>query len=158
MNRSPLTLAPLLLSVTLLLGASGCGASMPAPPPMRETRRVAIAGEQADTIGETIEGPIEGHMLVHTNDGREIWVREEALSTPAFAPDGWVLVAHAGGIIPAEVVRPLDDFIEVRIGTVVGIAPMHAIVAILHSAPSVPVSPEAAFATTSALPEGSAAQ
>lgn len=153
MNRSYAALAPL-----LFLTLSACGAAMPAPPPMRETQRVAIAGEQADTIGMTLDGPIEGHMLVHTNDGRDIWVRESSLSTPVFAPDAWVLVAHAGGIIPAEVVRPLDDFIEVRIGTVVGIAPMHAIVAILHSAPTVPVSPEAAFATTEALPEGSSAQ
>lgn len=125
---------------------------------MRETRRVAIAGEQADTLGETQDGPFEGHMLVRTNDGREIWVLESALSEPAFVADGWVLLAHDGGIIPAEVVRPLDDFIEVRIGTVVGIAPMHAIVAILHSAPSVPVSPDAAFATTTAIDDADAPQ
>ncbi len=151
MHRTALTIASLALCLSACAGT-------PPTLPMRETRRVAIAGEQADTIGETLEGPIEGHMLVRTNDGREIWVREAALSTPALAPDAWVLLAHAGGIIPAEVVRPLDDFVEVRIGTVVGIAPMHAIVAILHSPPSVPVSPEAAFATTTALPEGSTAQ
>lgn len=152
MKRWLLGLSPFLLTVLV----SACAGVQP-PPPIRETRRVAIAGEQADTIGETLDGPIEGHMLVRTNDGREIWVRESALSTPAFVADGWVLVAHAGGIVPAEVVRPLDDFIEVRIGSVVGIAPMHTIVAILHTAPTVPVSPDAAFATTTALPEGSTA-
>jgi len=149
-ERSLLAFAPLCALVT-----SAC-ATVPAPPPMRETQRVSIAGEQADTIGETVEGPFEGHMLVHTNDGRDIWVRETSLSTPSFAVDEWVLVAHDGGIVPAQVVRGLDDFIEVRIGSVVGIAPMHTIVAILHSAPTVPVSPDAAFATTTALPEGSA--
>jgi hypothetical protein len=66
-----------------------------------------------------------------------------------------VLVAHAGGIIPAEVVRPLDDFIEIRVGTTVGIAPMHAIVAILHSAPTEQVSPDAAFATETPIPDHS---
>lgn len=150
MNRVALAL----VSLSVL----GACASMPAPPPMRETMRVAIAGEQADTLGETMEGPYEGHMLVHTHDGRDIWVLESSLSEPAFVVDGWVLLAHDGGIIPAEVVRPLDDFIEVRIGTVVGIAPMHAIVAILHSAPSVPVSPDAAFATTAPIDDADAPQ
>lgn len=145
-------LASLVVLGTILVA---CGGMPPAPPPMRETRRVAIAGEQADTLGETIEGPIEGHMLVRSNDGREIWVLESSLSDPQLAVGGWVLLAHAGGMVPAEVVRPLDDFIEVRVGAVVGIAPMHAIVAILHSPPSVPVSPDAAFATTGAMPEHS---
>jgi hypothetical protein len=152
MTRLHLALA---LFVSVCLGAC---ASMPTPPPMRETRRVAIAGEQADTLGETMEGPYEGHMLVRTNDGREIWVLESSLSQPTFVADAWVLLAHDGGIIPAEVVRPLDDFIEVRIGTVVGIAPMHAIVAILHSPPSVPVSPDAAFATTTPIDDADAPQ
>ncbi len=136
-----------LLSLALL--GSACGAP-PAPPPIRETRRVAIAGEQADTLGETIDGPYEGHMLVHTNDGREIWVLETSLSAPTFDVDDWVLVAHAGGIVPAQVVRALDDFVEIRVDAVVGIAPMHTIVAVLHSAPTVPVSPGADFATTGA--------
>lgn len=157
MNRTYFVLAPL-FTVFFAVAVTACGAAGPMPPPMRETRRVAIAGEQADTIGETVEGPIEGHMLIRTNDGREIWAREESLSTPQFAVDGWVLVAHAGGIVPASVVRPLDDFIEVRIGDVVGIAPMHTIVAILHSPPSVPVTADAAFATTTPLPEGSHAE
>lgn len=133
--------------VSLALLGTACGAP-PAPPPIRETRLVSIAGQQADTLGETIDGPYEGHMLVHTNDGREIWVLETSLSEPTFDADDWVLVAHAGGIVPAQVVRALDDFVEIRIDAVVGIAPMHTIVAVLHSAPTVPVSPGADFATT----------
>ena len=151
MNRSIMTTATFLFFAVI---ASAC-AGVPTPPPMRETRRVAIAGAQADTIGETIEGPIEGHMLVRTNDGREIWVRESGLSEPQIEVDAWVLVAHAGGIVPAQVVRPLDDFIEVRLGTVVGVAPMHTIFAVLHSAPTVPVT-DSSF-SAGAPPEAAAA-
>jgi hypothetical protein len=138
----------------VVLFASACGGAPPMPP-MRETQRVAIAGQQADTIGETVDGPIEGHMLVRTNDGREVWVREGNLSEPQIAADAWVLVAHAGGIVPAQVVRTLDDYIEVRVGAVVGIAPMHTIFAILHSAPSVPVTD--AFSTTAPTDPSTAA-
>lgn len=138
-----------------LVVVTACGGA-PAPMPIHEMHLVAVAGEQADTLGETLEGPLEGHVLVHTHDGRELWVPEASLRTPALETDGWVLLAHAGGIVPAQVVRPLDDFLELRVGSVVGIAPMHAILAILHSPPSVPVSPEATFATPGPIPEGSA--
>jgi hypothetical protein len=150
MNRLTSLAAPFVVVVL----ASACGGAPPMPP-MRETQRVAIAGQQADTIGETIEGPIEGHMLVRTNDGREVWVREASLSQPQLAVDAWVLVAHAGGIVPAQVVRALDDYIEVRVGTVVGIAPMHTIFAILHSAPTVPVTD--AFSTAAPTDPSTAA-
>jgi hypothetical protein len=136
MNRN----TKLVVASVLALGATAC-ASAPHPMPIEETHRVAIPGQAADTLAETLESPEEGHVFVHTHDGREIWVEEARLVEPHLVEGSWVLVHHQGGIVPAQVVRPLDDFIELRVGENVGIAPMHAVVAILHEAPSVPVTP-----------------
>lgn len=137
--RSLLALAPL-----VALALSGCGAAAPELPSVHTTHCVVITGERADTLAETIEGPVRGHVFVRAHDGREMWVRAEALAPPAIAAGTWILVADHGGIVPAEVVDVLDDYLEVRVGELVGMAPMHAVVAILHAAPIEPVSAEPA--------------
>ncbi len=123
---------------------TGCGGAAQIVPTVHTTRRVTIVGERADTFAETIEGPVHGHMFVRAHDGRELWVRQDGLGVPAIVEGAWVLVADRGGIVPAQVVDVLDDFLEVRVGELVGMAPMHAVLAILHAAPREPVTVEPA--------------
>jgi hypothetical protein len=95
-------------------------------------QRVAIVGQHADTLGDTLEPPHDGHVLVLTHDGRELWIPASRLTTPTLDQGRWVLVAHEGGIFPAQILATLDDYVEVRIADVTGFAPMHAILALLH--------------------------
>ena len=87
------------LRIALLLALTGC-ATTQAVTAHVETRLVAIAGDEADTLGETT-GAADGALVpVHTHDGRDLWVRETTLSSANIAPGTWVLVRHGGELQP----------------------------------------------------------
>src|SRR5579859_7338637 len=88
----------------LTIGLSACGGAAAEAPSIHTTHSVVINGSRANTLAETIEGPVHGHVFVRAHDGRELWVRESDISELAIAPDSWVLVADRGGIVPAQVI------------------------------------------------------
>ncbi len=102
----------------------------------RETRQVVVVGDRADTLAETLGPEESGLVLVRTHDGRERWVREGAIATPQLSPGTWVLLSSAGSIVRGEITGTLDDFVEVRVDGVLGIAPLPHVLAILHAAPA----------------------
>lgn len=126
------------LVVVVLSLASGCGElrTTSVLPTAHDVRRVLVVGEQDDLLGETAGAAVQGHVVVHTNDGRELWVNEVSLATPLFAPGRWVLFAYEGDTIPAEIVHALDDYLVVRVGDSVGFLSIRHVVAMLHQTPA----------------------
>jgi hypothetical protein len=125
-----LTLAILLVTACTVLPAARTPAHV-------ATRRVAIPGEEADTLGETsTEG--EGALVpVHTHDGRELWVHEASLGGAAIVPGTWVLVRQNGALVTAPVTRSLDDFVEVELAGAPVILAIGDVLARLHHGPPV---------------------
>lgn len=126
-----------LLALLLVLLATACAVLPPvhtAPP--AETRRVALPGEEADTLAETTGAPEAGLVPVRTHDGREAWVRETALAGASLVPGTWVLVRRDGQLVTAAVARSLDDFVEVEVAGAMHIVPIGDVLARLHHGPA----------------------
>lgn len=120
-----------------LLFLTACTVFPPVHAPLRaESRRVAIPGEEADTLAETLGPAEEGLVPVRAHDGRELWVREGALGGPALVPGTWVLVRSSEQLVMASVVRSLDDYVELQFPAATAIVPVADVVARLHHGPA----------------------
>jgi len=129
------------LAILVVLLGTACTV-LPAVRPTihAETRRVALPGEEADTLGETM-GETEGSLVpVRTHDGRELWVREATLGGASLVPGTSVLLSQSGTLVTVTVTRSLDDFVEVDLNGARSIVPTSQIVARLHHGPA-PLAP-----------------
>jgi hypothetical protein len=128
------------LAVVLVLLGTACTVLPAVRSPVQvETRRVAILGEEADTLGDTTGQTETGLALVHTHDARDVWVRESALGGASLVAGNAVLVRWNGAIVATQVVRALDDFAELQLNGTSTIVPASDVVARLHH--GTPVAP-----------------
>ena len=133
--------------LVVLLGTACTVLPVVRSPVQVETRRVAILGEEADTLGDTTGQRETGLVSVHTHDARDVWVRESALGGASLVAGNAVLVRWNGAIVTAQVVRALDDFAELQLDGTSTIVPASDVVARLHHGAPVAPPPPAAIVT-----------